>query len=241
MPVQRKAYHPPVLSDYLPPCGIHAEYIMGASGTQGFGCRHFYVAQIPCKTARSVIINHHYSKRVVNNSYLHLGVFREGTFEGVLQFGYTLNPARAGRVVADTVQGQYMELNRMWLSDDAPRNSESRAISYAIKYIKRACPTVAWIQSFADERCCGLGVVYQAANFLYIGSHKTTFYLLNGEVYHKMLLTALVKGGQRGVKLRAEIDRAEKQTLRQFRYIYFIKTDWKKRLKMSIQPYPKQG
>ncbi|MDD2967665.1 MAG: hypothetical protein PHN64_09375 [Desulfovibrionaceae bacterium] len=241
MPAQRKAYHPPTLSDYLPPSGIHAEYIMGASGAQGFGCRHFYVAQIPCKVARSIIIAHHYSKRVVNNSYLHLGVFREGAFEGVLQFGYALNPARAGKVVADTAQGQYMELNRMWLSDDAPRNSESRAISYAIKYIKRVCPTVAWIQSFADERCGGLGVVYQAANFLYIGSHKTAFYVLDGEVYHKMLLDAHKKGGQRGIKLRAEIARAEKQILRQFRYIYFIKTDWKKRLRMPIQPYPKQG
>ena len=54
----------------------------------------------------------------------------------------------------------------MWLSDDAPRNSESRAISYAVKYIRKACPSVVWIQSFADERCGGLGVVYQAANFL---------------------------------------------------------------------------
>ena len=60
----------------------------------------------------------------------------------------------------------------MWLSDDAPRNSESRAISYALKYIRRACPSVAWVQSYADERCQGLGVVYQACSFLYLGFHK---------------------------------------------------------------------
>lgn len=65
----------------------------------------------------------------------------------------------------DTVQGEHMELNRMWLSGAAPRNSESRAISYSIKYIRQACPSVAWIQSFADERCKSLGVVYQAVNF----------------------------------------------------------------------------
>lgn len=132
-----------------------------------------------------------------------------------------------------------MELNRMWLSDEAPRNSESRAISYAIKYIRRACPTVAWIQSFADERCKGLGVVYQAANFMYLGCHKTTFYILDGEIYHEMLLTAHKKGGQRGATLRENLYRAEKHTLRQFRYIFFLKRDWMKRLKLQIKPYPK--
>ncbi|MDL2266752.1 hypothetical protein LJC46_02035, partial [Desulfovibrio sp. OttesenSCG-928-G15] len=164
-PKKGKPYHPPALCPYLPPETDSPSYIIGDTGPQGFGSAAFYVAQIPCRDARAAIIKHHYSHRVVNNSYIHLGIFREGAFEGVMQFGYALCPARAGKVVADTVQGQYLELNRMWLSDDAPRNSESKAISYAIKYIRRACPTVAWIQSFADERCGGLGVVYQAANF----------------------------------------------------------------------------
>lgn len=188
---------------------------MGATGPQGFGCEAFYVAQIPCREARAIIIAHHYSHRVVNNSYLHLGVFREGALEGVLQWGYALCPARAGKVVEGTVQGQYMELNRMWLSDDAPRNSESRAISYALKYIKRACPSVAWVQSF------------------------TEFYELDGQTYHKMLLTAHLKAGQRGEHLRNNFHRATKHNLRQFRYVRFLKTDWQRRLRMPVLPYPK--
>lgn len=208
---------------------------------QGFGSKDFYVAQIPCKDAKAIITRFHYSKRVVNNSYIHLGVYLEGALEGVLQFGYALCPARAGKVVQGTVQGEYLELNRMWLSESAPRNSESKAISYAIKYIKRACPTVAWIQSFADERCGGLGVVYQAANFVYIGSHITTFYELGGEVYHKMLLTAHKKCGARGRYLKDNIDRAEKKSFKQFRYVFFIKRNWMKRLNMKVLPYPKRG
>jgi hypothetical protein len=108
-------------------------------------------------------------------------------------------------------------------------------------HIRKVCPTVAWIQSFADERCGGLGVVYQAANFLYIGSHKCSFYELDGETYHDMLLTAHKKSGQRGAFLREHIGRATKHTLRQFRYVYFLKRDWMKRLKMKVQPYPKRA
>lgn len=213
---------------------------MGESGVQGFGRKAFYVAQISCREARKVILEKHYSHRFVNNSYVHLGVFLDGAWVGVLQFGYALNPARAGKIVKDTHQGEYLELNRMWLDDSAPRNSESQAISYSIKFIKLACPTVAWIQSFADERCGGLGVVYQASNFLYIGYHLTSFYELDGETYHEMLLTAYKKSGQRGEILRREFHRAEKKTFRQFRYIYFIKSDWKKRLNFKILPYPKR-
>lgn len=240
MATARRPYHPPLLSAYLPPTSSTPGYIMGATGPQGFGQRDFYVAQIPCRIARAIITERHYSHRVVNNSYLHLGVFLDGAFEGVLQFGYALNPARAGKVVSGTVQGEYMELNRMWLDDAAPRNSESRAISYAIKYIRQACPTVAWIQSFADERCGGLGVVYQACSFDYIGSHLAPFYELDGEIYHKIVLTCHRKGGSRGAKLRAEADRATRHTLRQFRYIRFLKTDWRKRLNMPVLPYPKR-
>ena len=127
----------------------------------------------------------------------------------------------------------------MWLSDDAPRNSESRAISYALKYIKRACPSVAWVQSFADERCKGLGVVYQACSFLYVGSHTTAFYELDGQTYHKMLLTAHLKSGQRGEYLRDNLHRATLHKLRQFRYVRFLKTDWQRRLRLPIEQYPK--
>ena len=237
MATQRKHYHPPLLSAYLPPDSPMPGYIMGANGPQGFGCEAFYVAQIPSRDARFIITTHHYSHRIVNNSYLHLGVYREGALEGVLQWGYALCPARAGKVVEGTVQGQYMELNRMWLSDEAPRNSESRAISYALKYIKRACPSVAWVQSFADERCKGLGVVYQACSFLYVGSHTTAFYELDGELYHSMMATR--KDSKRGLYLQANLHRATKHSFRQFRYVRFLKTDWQKRLRLAVFPYPK--
>ena len=143
MATNRRPYHPPALSDWLPPLAGPPGYIMGATGVQGFGTADYFVAQIPCATAREIIRREHYSHSVVNNSYVNLGVFLEGVIVGVLQWGYALNPARAGKVVANTTQGQYLELNRMWLSDDAPRNSESRAISYSLKYIRRACPSVA--------------------------------------------------------------------------------------------------
>lgn len=235
-----KAHHPPAPGDYERPWSDVPRYIQGTNAVAGFGTRWFYVAVIPRSVACEVIRREHYSRRIVNNSYVHVGVFLDGEMLGVMQFGYALNPAAMGKVVEGSSSTDYLELNRMWLSDRAPRNSESRAIAFAVRYIRAAMPQVSWLQSFADERCGGWGVVYQAANFVYVGSHRTTFFELDGEFYHEMLLTAHRKGGQRGAVLRANIDRAVKSSFRQFRYVYFIRKSWRKRLRLKPQPYPKR-
>lgn len=235
----RPLHHPPIPGIVRRPVGNDPGYIYGSTGLGGFGYRDFYIATIPRREACEIIIKHHYSRRIVNNSYVHLGVFMDGSLVGVMQLGYALMPRAVGKIVRNTEVTEYLELNRMWLDDKAPHNSESRAIAYMVKFVKRACPSVKWIQSFADERCGRLGVVYQAANFLYLGSHKTTFYELDGDSYHSMLLTAHKKGGGRGRYLRENRHRAIERSLRQFRYIYFVKPKYRKDLVMRSLPYPK--
>ncbi|EHN3638069.1 protein mom, partial [Escherichia coli] len=171
-----------------------------------------------------------------------LGVFSGRDLVGVLQWGYALNPNSGRRVVLETDNRGYMELNRMWLHDDMPRNSESRAISYALKTIRLLYPSVEWVQSFADERCGRAGVVYQASNFDFIGSHESTFYELDGEWYHEITMNAIKRGGQRGEYLRANKERAVVHKFNQYRYIRFLNKRAKKRLNnklFRIQPYPK--
>jgi len=68
----------------------------------------------------------------VNNSYLHLGIFDGRELVGVMQWGYAMNPSSGARVVTGTSNREYMELNRLWVHDRMPRNTESRAISYSL-------------------------------------------------------------------------------------------------------------
>jgi len=91
-----------------------------------------------------------------------------------------------------------------------------------------------WLIRNDLENFEGLGLDPQ-----YLGSHKTTFYRLDGQWYHEMLLTAHRKGGTRGQYLRSNIDRAESGVFRQFHYIYFIKQSARQRLLRPVLPYPK--
>ncbi len=210
----------------------------------GYGTDIFNIKKIERDKANEVIIKNHYSHKFYSASYIHLGVFANSELMGVLQFGYAMNPASQGGVVSGTNQDEYLELNRMWLDDKLPRNGESLCISYAIKYIKKVYPKIKWIQSFADERCRCFGVVYQAANFYYIGEHNNVFWELDGVVYHNIQMT-VAPGTKRysgePKKLQENKNRAIKMDLRQFRYIYFIDKKAIKNLQFKILPYPKHG
>jgi hypothetical protein len=213
--------------------------MFGAKEVVGYGSDDFYVRELDRNKANEIIVKNHYSKKFYNATYIHLGVYINGELLGVLQFGYAMNPASCGSVVEGTEMNQYLELNRMWLDDKAVRNSESMAISYCIKYIRNKFPRIKWIQSFADERCGGFGIVYQGANFEYYGEHMATFWTLDNEIYHNSLMTRNPKLSKSAAHLQLNRDRAESSELRQFRYIYWIDQSWKKRVLLKRHDYPK--
>lgn len=217
-----------------------AAALLGHREAIGFGEAAFHVRMIDRHLANEIIIANHYSRRVYRASTLHLGVFIGGELLGVLQYGFAMNPASAGSVVTGTALNEYLELNRMWLDDRAPRNSESRALSCSIRLIRRVRPAVKWIQSFADERCGLFGTVYQAAGFTYHGEHRGIFWELDGEFYHNSLATnSKSANNPRAAFLRANLDRATRHKLRQFRYLRFLKPRFAKGCRHPMKPFPK--
>jgi hypothetical protein len=215
--------------------------MFGAKEIIGFGCDEFYIKEIPKKKSKEMIIKNHYSHKVCNDAttHIHLGCFINGELLGCLQFGYAMNPQSMASVVANTKLNEYKELNRMWFDDKAERNTESKAISYAIKYIRSKFKTVKWIQSFADERCGGLGIVYQAANFRFYGEHTNVMWEFENEIFHNSIVTNNARGKKAELEAKNWQETAIKIELRQFRYIYFINQKSIKDCLLKEKPYPK--
>lgn len=215
--------------------------LFGQREVIGFGDETFQVKEIDRNLANKIIMENHYSHKYYNATYIHLGVFIDKKLLGVLQYGYAMNPASQASVVSNTEIDEYLELNRMWLDDVAGKNSESKAIAYSIRYIKRKFPKIKWIQSFADERCGCFGIVYQACSFLYYGEHINRFWELDGETFHNSIMTSEI-AGPRGYKLLNNPENKErviKHELRQFRYIKFIDQRCKKDCLLEQKPYLK--
>lgn len=220
--------------------------LFGQPDVIGFGDAGFCVREVNRDQANACIVANHYSRKFYNNSLCHLGVFICGHQVGVLQFGQAMNPASGGGIVAGSGVDDFFELNRMWLDDAAPHCSESRALSCALKFIRRKYPKIRWIQSFADERCGKFGAVYQAAGFGYFGEHTSIFWELDGIWYHNITATIDVENpvhlgrGRAGARiLQANINRAVRHELRQFRYLYFMAPRFARGCRLKQQPYPK--
>ena len=76
----------------------------------------------------------------------------------------------------------------------------------------------------------------------YIAGHTDPIYELDGEWYHEITMNAIKRGGQRGVYLRANKERAVVHKFNQYRYIRFLNKRARKRLNTKlfrVQPYPK--
>jgi hypothetical protein len=148
------------------------------------------VKVIPAKIANEFVKRHHYSGKVVNNSSLHFGCFLDGNLHGAMSFGSPLDKSKVLGLVKGTKWNEMLELNRMAFDNYLPKNSESRAISIAIKTIRKKAPHIKWILSFADGCQCGDGTIYRAAGFMLtlIRKNGNTIKTKDGFVIHKMTL-----------------------------------------------------
>lgn len=142
------------------------------------------VKPISSKDAKKIISSIHYSKKTVKNSQIHLGVFLNGKCGGAMQFGPPIDKRNLIGLVKGTGWNEFIELNRMALSDWMPRNSESRSLGIAFKIIKKNYPQIRWCVSFSDATQCGDGIIYRASGFVLTGIKKneTICRLKSGEV-----------------------------------------------------------
>lgn len=127
------------------------------------------IAPISAKDATALVRRVHYSHTYVRNSQLHFGAFLNGRLEGAMSFGPSMDKSKTIGLVRDTKWNGFLELNRMAFSEALPRNSESRAISVAMKLIRRHYPHIEWVVSFADGQQCGDGTIYRASGFVLTG------------------------------------------------------------------------
>jgi hypothetical protein len=127
---------------------------------------------IPAADANALVRRVHYSGKIVQNSQFHIGVFYHGLLEGAMQFGPSLDKRKIQGLVSGTAWHEFIELNRMAFSDVLPRNSESRALSIAMKVIKKHAPQIKWVITFADGTQCGDGTIYRAAGAILTGIKK---------------------------------------------------------------------
>lgn len=151
--------------------------------------QRFTVQEIDRATAMDVVVRNHYLHREAPCSVA-FGLFDSaagggdlfgvGRLLGVVCYGTPssapLRSGIAGKAYADKV----IELTRLWIADDVPKNGESYLIGNTVRRCGKPI-----VVSFADASMGHRGVVYQATNWLYTGlSAKRTDWTIDGVAAH---------------------------------------------------------
>lgn len=152
----------------------------------------YMIVELTYKEAMEIVVAEHYLHRKSPYKYAFgLLDINENKIKGVIVYGTppsrTLQESVCGKEEANCV----IELSRLWVNDDMPKNSESFLIGNTIPLVKEDI-----IVSFADPNVEHLGIVYQATNWVYTGRGKDTQGLVNeyGEEFHFRKLGHLRNG-----------------------------------------------
>jgi len=126
------------------------------------GLPDLVVVPLDHRQAASLVVTYHYLHRRPPMQYAFGLVGAEGVV-GVLTLG--IPASRHLQIgMCPTNPDIVIELNRLWVHDSMPRNSETWFIAHALR---RVPPRI--IVSYADTLRGHVGYVYRAANFHYAG------------------------------------------------------------------------
>jgi len=146
------------------------------------------VRSVPRDVYEPWLVLRHYAKRVpiVQHAF---GVFVERECVGVVTFGSPASPQVARSVISAEHSRLVIELNRLCVDDDAPRNASSVLVSASLRLLPRPAVVV----SYADGAQGHVGYIYQATNFGYYGAaaaHDAEYESPSGEVVHPRTMVA---------------------------------------------------
>lgn len=120
------------------------------------------IATLDHKTAARLVVAHHYLHRRPPISYA-FGLYVGGKLLGCVTYGTPASRHLQKSACPDD-PSRVIELNRLWLDDSLPRNSESWFVSRTLKMLP---PRI--VVSYADPLFGHYGYIYRALNFRYAG------------------------------------------------------------------------
>jgi len=202
----------------------------------------FEIRQIPSREAMEMVVENHYLHRKASAMYCY-GLFDGPEMIGCVVYGKPASPALCVGVCGPEESDRVIELTRLWIKDDTPKNTESYLIGRSLRLLPKDRDIIV---SYAEIGAGHLGIVYQATNWLYTGmSDKHVEWRLDGlSAQHSRHLFD-EHGGVNGAKAfyGERLERHERP--RKHRYVFFNasskkrKRELREKLRYEVKPYPK--
>lgn len=142
------------------------------------------------KEVNEIIVKNHYSHTNPSGPVFCMLVYWKGSVHGAIQLGNGVRPdKKTGENDEVLDPAQVLEFDRMWLSDEMPKFSETIILSCLHRYLRFAYPHIHYLISYSDTTAGNPGTIYKAANYKLIQKLKADFYLTaEGERIHPITM-----------------------------------------------------
>lgn len=191
----------------------------------------FDIKEIEREAALRMIQRYHYSNTLPKLNKYFLGFFLGDELVGVVTLGWGTRPRHTiQRIFPSLDTKNYLEIGRMCMTDEMPRNSESQMLSQLVKWMKKNLPEIKVLFTWADGMVGKVGYVYQASNFIYAGYSGGEMYMKDGVKLHvRQMKSFLVPSGVKDdrITVRPTLEQMRKYNIqhfkgKQYRYLLFL-------------------
>ena len=183
------------------------------------------------EAAKYAVLHWHYSKAMPASSLVKIGVWEDGRFVGAIVFGRGATAHLWTQFGMTKDQG--CELVRIAMRDH--EKPVSQCVAIALRMLRRKCPDLWAVMSFADPNEGHLGRIYQAGNWIYTGRGAgDRFPVIRGKVRHPRTLSEMVRRGT--VPSRDVFPTVWRPG--KFRYVYPLTRRARAVFERYRQPYP---
>ena len=215
----------------------------------------YEVKEITREVALEMVQKYHYSNTLPKLNKHFIGFYLKGELVGVVTLGWGTRPLHTIKKLFPSLETKdYFEIGRMCMTEKIPRNSESQMLSQLTNWIKRNCPEVKVLFTWADGMLGKPGYVYQASNFFYAGFIWTDIYMKDGVKLHPRQTRHFFSSGEGDKRITCRPTKQQMQELniqhykgKQFKYVLFLcnKKSTKHLLKEALvsinRDYPKNN
>jgi hypothetical protein len=192
------------------------------------------------QAAKYAVLNWHYSKCMPLGKLATIGVWEDKKFIGAIVFGYGNNQYQGDRF--NLTQFQVVELLRVALKNHTAPVTKINRI--ALQLLKQKNPGLRLVVSYADPEQGHNGAIYQAGNWVYIGTggSREAFYNEQGKRLHSRRVG---KGGVKSIFGQVvkvyDSDKIERRKLKpKYKYLYPLDDAMRKQIEQLRKPYPKR-
>ena len=202
----------------------------------------YTIREVTSQEATKMVVEFHYLHRRASAMHC-FGLFDGEEMIGCVIYGKPASPSLCVGVCGKEESDKVIELTRLWIKDNTPKNTESFLIGRSLRLLPKQKDIIV---SYAEIDAGHVGTVYQATNWIYTGkSDRHVEWRLDGLSGSHSRHLFDEHGGVNGAKefFGERLHRHERP--RKHRYVMFNTKSIARRrellskLRYEIQPYPK--